>query len=262
MIMWRKRFSAALILTSSMFLIFLFSGYCLSAENGPKIQFEELKWDFGRKKQGEILTHTFRFENVGDEPLVIERVRTSCGCAAASPSKKKFNSGEKGEIEVTFNTQGYYGEQNKFIYVESNDPSESVKQLMITASVEVPPSPKIELDSYTTDLGLILEGEELRTVFNIRNKGELELTVTPFHKDASFFIQGKKFSAPLKIAAGKTQQVEVRIPAREKMGLIREFIRLQSNDPMRSTLSLYLVAYNVSRQQLKELFDKYRKVLD
>jgi hypothetical protein len=262
MTMRRKRFSVAFILISSMFLTFLFSGYCLSAEKGPKIQFEELKWDFGRKKQGDVLTHTFLFENVGDEPLVIERVRTSCGCAAASPSKKKFNPGEKGEIEVSFNTRGYYGEQNKFIYVDSNDPSESVKQLMISASVDVPPSPKIELDSYTTDLGLVLEGEELRTEFNIRNKGVLELTVTPFHADASFFIQGKKISPPLKIAAGKTQRVEVRIPPRNRMGLVREFIRLQSNDPMRSTLSLYLVAYNVSRQQLKELFDKYREVLD
>jgi hypothetical protein len=37
---------------------------------------------------------------------------------------------------------------------------------------------------------------------------------------------------------------------------------LQSNDPMRSTLSLYLVAYNVSKEQLKELFDKYKTILD
>jgi hypothetical protein len=56
--------------------------------------------------------------------------------------------------------------------------------------------------------------------------------------------------------------VEVRIPARKKKGLLREFIRLQSNDPRRSTLSLYLVAYSVSKEQLKELFDKYRTILD
>jgi len=126
----------------------------------------------------------------------------------------------------------------------------------------VPPSPKIELDSYTTNLGLVIEGEELQTEFNISNKGELELTVTPFHKDAVFFIKGRKLSPPPKVAAGKTQQVEVRIPARKKKGLVREFVRLQSNDPMRSTLSLYLVAYSVSKDQLKDLFDKYRTILD
>jgi hypothetical protein len=238
------------------------SGNLCYADEGPKIQFQELKKDFGNKKEGEVLTHKFRFENVGDEPLRIARVRTSCGCAAAMLSKNELNPGEKGEIEVKFNTRGYYGEQNKFIYVESNDPTKSMTQLMITASIEVPPSPEIELDSYNMDLGLILEGEELRTEFNVKNKGELELTVTPFHKDAAFFIKGKEMSPPLKVAAGDTKKVEVRIPARKKRGLVREFVRLQSNDPRRSTLSLYLVAYSVSKEQLKELFDKYRTILD
>ena len=137
-----------------------------------------------------------------------------------------------------------------------------VAQLMISASIEVPPSPAIELDSYTEDLGLVLEGEELRTEFHVRNRGELELTVTPFHKDAVFFIEGRKLSPPLKVAAGDSKKVEVRIPAREKKGLVREFVRLQSNDPMRSTLSLYLVAYSVSKEQLKELFDKYKTILN
>lgn len=243
-------------------LVLTLSGFLIFAEKGPKIQFKELKWDFGNRKQGEILAHTFSFTNVGDETLVINRVRTSCGCAAAILSKKELDPGEKGEIEAKFNTQGYYGEQNKFIYVESNDPSATVMQLVISASIDVPPSPKIELDSYNTDLGLVLGGEELRTEFNISNRGELELAVTPFHRDAVFFVKGKKLSPPLKVAAGKTEKVEVKIPARNRNGLVREFVRLQSNDPMRSTLSLYLVAYSVSKEQLKALFDKYKSMLD
>jgi hypothetical protein len=260
--MFRTHKAVPSVIVLAMVLVLALTGNQAFADKGPKIQFKELKWDFGNKKQGEVLKHTFSFKNVGDKTLVIHRVRTSCGCAVAMLSKKELNPGEKGEIQARFNTQGYYGEQNKFIYVESNDPSESVTQLMISASIEVPPSPRIELDSYTTDLGLVLEGEELETKFSISNKGELELTVTPFHKDAVFFIKGRKVTPPLKVAAGKTQQVEVRIPARKKKGLVREFVRLQSNDPMRSTLSLYLVAYSVSKNQLKELFDKYRQILD
>ncbi len=260
--MRRMNTTAKLFLACALLLFFITSGNLSYADKGPKIQFEELKRNFGNQKEGAVLTHKFHFENIGDEPLRIARVRTSCGCAAAMLSKKDLNPGEKGEIEVKFNTRGYYGTQNKFIYVESNDPTEPVKQSMISASIEVPPSPQIELDTYTTDLGLILEGEELRTEFNVRNKGELELTVTPFHKDALFFIKGKALSPPLKVAAGDAKKVEIRIPARKKRGLLREFVRLQSNDPRRSTLSLYLVAYSVSKEQLKELFDKYRTILD
>lgn len=254
--------TAMSVLICTLVLVFIASGNLCYADKGPKIQFKELKWNFGNKKEGTVLTHKFRFENTGDEPLIITRVRTSCGCAAAILSKKELDPGEKGEIQAKFDTRGYYGEQNKFIYVESNDPTASVTQLMISASIEVPPSPHIELDTYSKDLGLVLEGEELLTEFNVWNRGELELTVTPFHKDAEFYIRGKKLSPPLKVAAGGSKRIEVRIPARKKIGMVREFVRLQSNDPRRSTLSLYLVAYNVSKRQLKDLFDKYKTLLD
>ncbi len=260
--MRRKNTTGMLVQAFTLVLVFMTFGNLCYADKGPKIQFQELKWDFGNKKEGTVLAHKFRFENIGDAPLVITRVRTSCGCAAAILSKKELDPGEEGEIEAKFNTRGYYGEQNKFIYVESNDPTASVTQLMISASIEVPPSPQIELDSYTKDLGLVLEGEEMLTDFRVRNQGELELTVTLFHKDAEFYIGGKKLSPPLKVAAGSSQRVEVRIPARKQMGMVREFVRLQSNDPRRSTLSLYLVAYSVSKKQLKELFDKYKTLLD
>jgi hypothetical protein len=250
------------ILLTVMISVFVYSGTLCFSEKGPAIKFEELKRDFGNKKMGEVLKHKFRFENVGDEPLVIHRIRTTCGCTAAILQKKELDPGEKSEIEITFNTRGYYGEQNKFIYVDSNDPRQSTVQLMISASIEVPPSPEIELDSYQKDLGLLLEGEEIRTEFDIRNKGELELTVTPFHKDGAFFVRERKLNPPLKIKAGDTAKVEVRIPARNKTGMVREFVRLQSNDPRKSSLSLYLVAYSISKEQLKELFDKYRTILD
>jgi hypothetical protein len=256
-----KKIAISILLTA-MISVFVYSGTLCFADKGPAIKFEELKRDFGNKKMGEVLKHKFRFENVGDEPLVIHRIRTSCGCTAAILTKKELDPGEKSEIQVTFNTRGYYGEQNKFIYVESNDPSHSAVQLMVSASIEVPPSPEIELDSYQKDLGLILEGEDIRTEFAVRNNGELELTVTPFHKDAAFFVRDRKLNPPLEIKAGDTAKVEIRIPARKKTGMVREFVRLQSNDPRRATLSLYLVAYSVSKEQLKELFDKYRTILD
>ena len=79
------------VIILAMVLVFVLTGNLGFADKGPKIQFKELKWDFGNKKQGEVLTHTFSFKNAGDETLVIRRVRTSCGCAAAMLSKKELN---------------------------------------------------------------------------------------------------------------------------------------------------------------------------
>ncbi len=111
----------------------------LAADKNPTLKFNEIKWDFGQIKQGKVLTHVFKFENLGDAPLLIHNVRTSCGCAAALISSREIAPGKNGEIKVTFNTKGYEGRQTKFVYVDSNDPQEPKKQLVVSASIDVPP---------------------------------------------------------------------------------------------------------------------------
>lgn len=241
---------------------FLLYGKTITAVNGPKIEFKEESKDFGRVKQGKVLTHNFRFKNVGDATLIVRNVRTSCGCAAALASKRELKPGESGEIKATFKTRGYSGHNVKYIYVETNDPSARQKQLLLKASIDVPPSPKIELNSYSVDLGLVLEGEGMQTEVEIKNKGELELTVTPSHRDAVYFIGGKQASPPFSIAAKKDAQLHIKIPPRQKRGLIKEYVLLKSNDPVRPTLSVYLSGYVVSKAQLKELFKKYKNALE
>jgi hypothetical protein len=247
----------------SAFMIFglLYAGFIFPAEKGPKIEFKENSWDFGNVKQGKILTHSFIFQNSGDSTLLINRVLTSCGCAAALVSEKRIEPGKNGKIKVTLNTRGYEGMLSKYIYVESNDPKQPQKQLTISVDIDVPPRPKIDLDKYSHDMGLILESEGVQAEMGVRNKGELELSVEFFHRDAEFFLDGKEIAAPVKIAAGEEKKVEVRIPFREKQGLIREYVLLKSNDPIRPNLSLYLSGYVVSKKQLRQLFEKYKKFL-
>lgn len=260
--MYKIRVLSPIVIAGILLPGFLFCGKAIPAENGPKIEFKEESQDFGRVKQGKVLTHNFRFKNVGDATLIVKNVRTSCGCAAALASKRELKPGETGEIKATFNTRGYSGENIKYVYVESNDPSARQKQLVMKASIDVPPSPKIDLSNYSVDLGLVLEGDELHTEVQIKNKGELELTVTPSHRDAVYFIGGKQVSPPFTIAAKKDLQLQIKVPPRKNKGLIREYVLLRSNDPMRPNLSMYLSGYIVSKAQLKDLFKKYKNVLE
>lgn len=241
-------------------VIWLAGGSSLLAAQ-PRIKFKESVRDFGRTKAGEILGHEFVFTNEGDSTLVIKKVMTTCGCTAALLSADKIEPGQHGQIEVKFDTRGYGGRVSKYIFVDSNDPAEPRVQLEVTADIEVPPSPKIEIDPYNHDAGLFLAGEELRAPLRIINKGELELRVEFNHRNAGFFVKEKKASVPLKIAAGKEAVVDVRIPTKDRAGTVREYILIKSNDPMRSTLSLYVTGYIITREQLKELFNKYKDIL-
>ena len=248
------------------FLFVLFflviSATVLLGEKAPQIKFGHESWDFGRVNQGEILTHVFPFSNEGDDTLLINRVRTSCGCTAALVSEEKVAPGKTGEIKVDLSTQGYEGEVSKYIYVETNDPRFPRKELTVKARINVPPRPRIDLDHYSIDIGLILDTDEIVAKTMIRNRGELELKVDCSHQDATFYQDGKKLSIPLRIAAGKEEEVLIKIPPRKRKGLIREYVLIKSNDPSRGTLSLYLSGYVVTKKQLKELFTKYKDIID
>ncbi|MBE0676378.1 MAG: DUF1573 domain-containing protein [Bacteroidales bacterium] len=86
----------------------------------PEISFNTLIHDFGVVTEGEKVAYLFTFTNSGTGSLVINSASTSCGCTVPSFSKKPLTSGQKGTMEVVFNTSGYGGIQTKTITVQSN----------------------------------------------------------------------------------------------------------------------------------------------
>lgn len=226
-----------------------------------RAKFDREKFDFGKVKQGEVLTHEFVFRNVGDDTLVVEKVETTCGCTAALASEKKIAPGKEGKIKVTFDTHGYTGRLVKYVFLESNDADDARRELSLSAEIEVPPSARIELDRYNIELGLGLQGESVSTPLVIRNIGELELSVEISHAEMSFHVGGKPVKSPLKIAAGKSVELEIRFFPTPRTGMLRDYILVRSNDPVRSTLSVYVARYIVTRQELKALFAKYGQAL-
>ena len=109
----------------------------------PDIQFETQTADFGRLVEGEKTEIHYRFHNAGADTLIIENVRTSCGCAAALVSEKRVAPGGKGDIRVTFNSSGFLGKPNKTVTVWSNDPDTPKVTLsfsgIVWSEVEVTP---------------------------------------------------------------------------------------------------------------------------
>ncbi|AFC22910.1 DUF1573 domain-containing protein [Saprospira grandis] len=84
------------------------------------MKFAEDAFDFGTIKQGEKVTHTFKFTNDGDKPLTITNAKGSCGCTVPQYPKEPIAPGESGEIEVEFNSAGKKGAQTKFVTLTAN----------------------------------------------------------------------------------------------------------------------------------------------
>ncbi|MEE9487692.1 MAG: DUF1573 domain-containing protein [Candidatus Brocadiales bacterium] len=104
-------------------LLALWSGQGLTAETRktPRLTFEEDTYHFGDVYRGDKVSHSFVFENTGSDDLVIENVKTSCGCTVAAPTRKSIPPGAAAMIEITLRTGSFRGDINKTITVISND---------------------------------------------------------------------------------------------------------------------------------------------
>lgn len=88
------------------FLILVLSLACLDASAQAEIKFEKETHDFGVFNESKPVVTSFIFENIGNEPLVINQVMTSCGCTVPNYTKTPIEPGAKGEIRITYNGKG------------------------------------------------------------------------------------------------------------------------------------------------------------
>ena len=96
--------------------------YIEKANKMPKttVQWYEEMHDFGTIEQGSVAKHTFKFKNVGDNELLLTRVKASCGCTTPKWSSEPIPPGGEGLIEVSFNSTGKMGNQMKSVSITHN----------------------------------------------------------------------------------------------------------------------------------------------
>lgn len=114
--------------------IFVFAGFTTAqAQKVAKIEFKSETIDYGEIKKGSDGVRVFEFTNTGDAPLIIEDVKSSCGCTVPKKPEEPVLPGETGKIEVKYDTKRV-GPIRKTVTVYSNA-EESVKALKIKGTV-------------------------------------------------------------------------------------------------------------------------------
>ena len=71
---------------------------------GQEIYFSETTFDYGEIEQGSDGIYTISFKNIGKDAIIINNVRSSCGCTVPSWPRQPVEPGGSGEIEVKYNT--------------------------------------------------------------------------------------------------------------------------------------------------------------
>ncbi len=132
-------------------LILIFTSGLLAQTIEPNMTFEKERHNFGKiKEDGGKVSFKFVFTNMGSDPILINDVKTSCGCTTPNWSRKPILPGSKSEIEVIYNPDHRPGAFNKTITIKSNAKNSPVT-LHITG--EVSPKKKDIADDYRYTLG-------------------------------------------------------------------------------------------------------------
>ncbi|KEQ28706.1 DUF1573 domain-containing protein [Pedobacter antarcticus] len=91
------------------------------AQSKPaEFKFEKETHDFGKISMASPATVEFKFTNIGDQPLILTKVESTCGCTVPDYTKTPIKKGETGTIKVTYTPAGSPLPFSKSVTISSN----------------------------------------------------------------------------------------------------------------------------------------------
>ena len=93
------------------------------------------------------MQYAFKFKNTGKVDLIISSAQGSCGCTVPQYPKQPLKPGTEATIDVTFDSAGKQGKQNKTVTLITNC-IPSTKVLTIMGDVNVADAGKTPLEAH------------------------------------------------------------------------------------------------------------------
>lgn len=146
----------------------------------------ELKAALGDEKAEAV----FKFRNEGDEPVLIKRVKSSCGCTVPELAKDEYGPGESGEIRALFTFGSRSGKQQKRISVETNEGNGTGHTLLMVT--QIPQWGRLQPQLLRWTLGQELSPREIR--LEIEHPDQISISDTT--TEMEHFLVEKAESSP------------------------------------------------------------------
>jgi hypothetical protein len=167
-------------------LVFLLSLSVLYAQQKGEFNFENEEHDFGSIKEADgPAEHKFVFSNDGEEPIIIQAVRASCGCTTPAWSKEPIAPGQNGFVTAKYNPKNRPGSFRKSLSITSNA-TQNPKVIYIKGMVENRPRTAADMYRYgvgnlrfkyqSLNMGNVNTGNPMTRSFDLYNDGEVALT--------------------------------------------------------------------------------------
>jgi hypothetical protein len=224
---------------TSIISVLFFAQSLIAQSVGPQIACPDNMYSFGDIVEGEVVFHEFEVFNSGDEDLLINKVKASCGCTAAQPDENVLKPGESTKIKVSFNSARRSGLQKKYVYIFSNDKINPQYRLSFTAKVvkkedkeEASPdftAARLVIDQRKYDLGNVTEGKKVDLHVRLKNSGAKVLNIEKIKSSCgcTATMLSKKELKP-----GESTNLKIELDTTGRKGRLSRTVTIHSNDPI------------------------------
>jgi len=105
-------------------------------KKAPKIELSHNKLDMGIIQQGAKKRKTLTIRNKGKSRLELLKIESDCTCAVLEKKVDFVEPGQELEVTVQFDSLLKSGEQHKYIYIYTNDPSNPKVEVLVHTYVK------------------------------------------------------------------------------------------------------------------------------
>jgi hypothetical protein len=225
----RNRLAAALA-----FVVLVVGTTSASAANWGESLFSERTHDFGTVARGSVVRHPFVLTNRLAEPVTIVNIRASCGCTSGSANASVVPPGGSAIVEAQMDTRNFVGPKATVLFVLLATPSGGEVEVGIPVQSLI--LSDVVLNPGTIDFGTLTRGQKVSR----------ELTIDRINLDG--WKINKMVSASKVLDANLVETVRqgatvgykltVSLKADAPTGVIRDEIRLLSNDPATASIPI------------------------
>ncbi len=110
----------------------LFSSISLAQ---PQLQVDQSEIDVGELYGGDVRELRVQFMNTGNATLVLEDIQPSCRCLSVANPLRSIAPSDTQTVLITFDSEGFRGEVQKYIDIFTNEPDLAFKRLWVKAKV-------------------------------------------------------------------------------------------------------------------------------
>jgi len=186
--------------------------------------FNALKHDFGTVARGSDAQYRFQIKNIYKQTVHISDVRTTCGCSAASPTKRTLKTFETAEVVVTMNTQKFTRRKDSNLIVTFDKPLYAQIRIPLTAYIRT----DVVLSPGSVNFGAVEQGKSPQKSIAISYAGRSDWKVENLKIDSKYLTGSIKETRRNGGQIGYLLAVGLKSGA--PVGTLREQVVLETND--------------------------------